>query len=158
MAEQNRTGTNEAEVDSAPIVIERTFEASAKRVWEALTDTHQMKLWYFDVAEFKPEAGCEFQFEGGTENRKYVHKCRVLEAAPFRKLKHSWRYEGYEGNSFVTFELFEDGNKTRVRLTHEGLASFQKTNPDFARRNFVEGWTAIIGSSLKDYLGRSQQV
>jgi uncharacterized protein YndB with AHSA1/START domain len=156
MTEQNRSGTNDAAADTAPIVIERTFEASAKKVWEAITDSGQMKLWYFDIAAFKPEVGCEFQFEGGTETRKYVHRCKVLEAVPYKKLKHSWRYEGYEGNSFVTFELFEEGVCTRVRLTHEGLASFPRTNPDFARGNFVEGWTAIIGSSLKNFLGKMQ--
>jgi hypothetical protein len=51
----------------------------------------------------------------------------------------------------VTFELFAQGNKTRLKLTHEGLESFPPI-PDFAKTNFAEGWTSLIGSSLKDFV------
>ena len=57
-----------------------------------------------------------------------------------------------QGNSFVTFELFVEGSKTRLKLTHEGLDTFPKSNPDLAKENFVEGWTSIIGTSLKKFL------
>jgi hypothetical protein len=67
-------------------------------------------------------------------------------------LRYSWRYEGYEGISFVTFELFADGNNTKIRLTHEGLESFPASNPDFAKENFVEGWNYLIGTSLIKFL------
>jgi len=69
-----------------------------------------------------------------------------------KKLVYSWRYDGYEGNSIVTFELFEEGNTTRVKLTHAGLETFPKDKPDFARESFVKGWTYIIGTSLKDFV------
>jgi hypothetical protein len=51
----------------------------------------------------------------------------------------------------VTFELFADGDKTRLKLRHEGLETFPKT-PSFARKSFMEGWTQIIGSSLREFL------
>jgi hypothetical protein len=51
--------------------------------------------------------------------------------------------------------LFGDGGKTRLKLTHEGLETFPKT-PSFARKNFVQGWTQIIGSSLKDFVEKQQ--
>ncbi len=70
-----------------------------------------------------------------------------------KKLTYSWRYDGYEGNSFVTFELFADGDKTKLRLSHKGLESFPVTAyKDFAKENFMEGWTYIIGTGLKDYV------
>ena len=74
-----------------------------------------------------------------------------------RKLKYSWRYDGYEGNSFVTFELFAEGNSTRLKLTHEGLETFPINNPDFRKENFVEGWTQLIGLSLKEFLEKSAE-
>jgi len=52
----------------------------------------------------------------------------------------------------VTFELFPEGSKTRVRLTHEGLETFPATNPDFDEKNFAEGWKHIIGTSLPGYV------
>jgi uncharacterized protein YndB with AHSA1/START domain len=33
-----------------PFVIERTLNASAERVWKAITDKDQMKEWYFNLA------------------------------------------------------------------------------------------------------------
>jgi uncharacterized protein YndB with AHSA1/START domain len=134
-----------------PLIVERTYNAPADRVWNAITNLDQMRQWYFDLAAFRAETGFEFQFEGGPDDRKYVHKCRVTEVVPGKKLQYSWRYEGFEGNSFVTFELFPEGDKTRLKLTHEGLETFP-THPDFARKNFMEGWNAIIGTSLKDFV------
>ncbi len=55
-------------------------------------------------------------------------------------------------NSFVTFELFNQGNNTLLKLTHEGLETFPEDNRDFAKGNFVEGWNHIINTSLKEYL------
>lgn len=135
-----------------PFVIERTYSVPIEKVWKAITDKNEMKKWYFDLAEFKPEVGFEFTFEGGTEENKYLHICTVTEVEINKKLTHSWRYDGYEGNSFVTWELFPEGKNTRVRLTHAGIETFPASNPDFAKTNFEQGWTSILGSSLKEYL------
>ena len=141
-----------------PIVVERTFSAPATNVWQAITSKVQMKEWYFDLKKFKAEPGFEFEFEGGPDDRSYLHLCKITEVIPEKKLKYSWRYDGYEGVSFVTFELFPEGNKTRLRLTHEGLATFPADNKDFARENFEAGWTDIIGRSLAGFLEKSNAV
>jgi Activator of Hsp90 ATPase homolog 1-like protein len=52
----------------------------------------------------------------------------------------------------VTFELFEEGKKTKLRLTHAGIETFDQANSDFAKKNFEGGWTAILDNSLKVYL------
>jgi uncharacterized protein YndB with AHSA1/START domain len=134
-----------------PFVIERVLNASPERVWQAISDREKMKQWYFDLAEFKAEPGFEFSFEGGPDDRKYMHLCKVTEVVPGKKLTYSWRYEGYEGNSFVTFELFDEGKQTRIKLTHAGLETFPK-HPDFARSNFEDGWTDLIGNFLKNFV------
>ncbi|HKR07029.1 MAG TPA: SRPBCC domain-containing protein [Bacteroidia bacterium] len=135
-----------------PFVIERIFNVPAARIWKAITDKAEMKQWYFDIAEFKPEVGFEFQFPGEGHNcEKYMHLCKITEVIPGKKLTYSWRYENYEGNSFVTFELFEEGNSTRLKLTHTGLETFPVNNPDFAKESFAEGWTHLIGTSLKEF-------
>jgi uncharacterized protein YndB with AHSA1/START domain len=140
-------------MNKEPFVIERTYNAPIAKVWKAITDKNEMKKWYFDLAEFKPEVGFEFRFEGGPEEGpKYLHICRIKEVIEGKKLAHSWRYEGYEGDTTVTWELFDEGDKTRVKLTHAGLETFPAGNKDFARNNFAEGWTHILGTSLADYL------
>ncbi|HEV3249837.1 MAG TPA: SRPBCC domain-containing protein, partial [Puia sp.] len=115
-----------------PIVVERTLDAPIGKVWKALTDKDQMKEWYFDLSAFKPELGFEFQFEGGKDDRHYLHLCKVTEVVNEQKITYSWRYDGYEGISYVSFELFAEGDKTRLKLTHKNLESFPKSNPDFA--------------------------
>ena len=117
-----------------PFVIERIYTAPMAKVWKAITDKNEMKKWYFDLAEFKPEVGFEFTFEGGKEDRIYLHLCKITEVEEGKKLTHSWRYDGYEGNSYVTWELFPEGKNTRVRLTHTDLETFPASNPDFAKK------------------------
>ena len=51
------------------VVIERTFNAAVARVWEALTDADEMRVWYFDLKEFKPEVGFEFELPSNTKAR-----------------------------------------------------------------------------------------
>src|SRR6266498_3146840 len=133
------------------VVIERAFTAPASRVWKALTDAEDMRRWYFDPKEFKPEVGFEFEFAVEHEGMNYRHLCKVTKVIPQKTLAYTWRYQGHEGDSLVTFELFADGDKTRLKLTHEGLETFPKT-PSFARKRFMEGWTQIIGSSLNEFV------
>jgi uncharacterized protein YndB with AHSA1/START domain len=139
-------------MNSNPLVIERIFNAPVSKVWEAITDNNKMKEWYFDLEEFKLVVGFEFKFYGGTEENRYLHLCKITEVISGKKLTYSWKYDGYPGQSFVTFELFAEGNKTRLKLTHEGLESFPSDNPDFDRKNFAAGWNDIIGKSLKEYV------
>ena len=133
-------------------MIERTYEAPVEKVWKAITDKSDMKQWYFDLTAFKPEVGFEFQFEGSNEGRTYLHLCKITEVIVGKKLQYSWRYKDHEGNSVVTFELFPEGDKTRLKLTHEGLETFPVDKPDFKRESFAMGWTHIVGTSLKNFV------
>lgn len=135
-----------------PIVVERIFNAPINAVWNAITDPVKMKEWYFDLPGFRPEVGFTFEFYAGDENRKFLHRCKVTASVPGKKLAYSWQYENDPGYSVVTFELFEEGTQTRLKLTHEGVESFSKEDPAFDRKNFVAGWTDFIGINLKNFV------
>ena len=124
------------------VVVERTLDAPVARVWSALTDVDQMRQWYFDLKEFRPEVGFEFEFVVEHEGNRYHHLCKVTEVIPEKKIAYTWRYKGESGDSLVTIELFPESNMTRLRLRHEGLETFPKT-PAYARKNFETGWTGI---------------
>src|SRR5438067_13327931 len=143
--------TNVAET----VVIERAFNAPVAKVWLALTDVDQMWQWYFDLREFRPEVGFEFDFVVEHEGNNYHHLCKITEVIPQKKIAYTWRYKGEPGDSLVTFELFGEGEKTRLKLTHEGIESFPKT-PAYARKNFEAGWIAIIGSELKRFVEQEE--
>ena len=138
-----------------PIVMERTLDAPVGRVWTALTDVNEMRQWCFDLKEFKPEIGFEFEFVVEHEGNNYHHLCKVTEVIPQKKIAYTWRYKGEPGNSLVTFEIFPEGDKTRLKLTHSGIETFPKT-PAYARKNFEAGWTQIIGSELKQFVERKK--
>jgi len=138
------------------VMVERTFDAPVTRVWKALTDVNEMRQWYFDLKEFKPEVGFEFEFVVEHEGTTYHHLCRVTEVIPQKKIAYTWRYKAEPGDSLVTFELAPDGDKTRVKLTHTGIETFPKT-PAYARKNFETGWTSIIDSELKQFVERKEK-
>jgi uncharacterized protein YndB with AHSA1/START domain len=138
-----------------PIVINRIFNAPVARVWKALTSADQMREWYFDLKEFKAEVGFEFDFVVEHEGHKYHHLCRVTEVIPEEKIAYTWRYKGEPGDSLVTFELASEGDKTRLKLTHTGIETFPQT-PAYARKNFENGWNAILDSELRQYLESSK--
>ena len=136
------------------VVMERTFNAPVARVWRALTDADEMRQWYFDLKEFKPEVGFEFEFVVEHDGNTYHHLCRVTEVISEKKIAYTWRYKNEPGDSLVTIELFAEGNKTRLKLTHSGIETFPKT-PAYARKNFEAGWTQIIGSELKQFVEKT---
>ncbi len=138
---------------ATPIVIERNFKASTAIIWNALTDLSQLKKWYFDLDGFQPVPGFRFRFAGkGSTGEEYMHDCRVLEVIPGKKIAYSWTYENREGYSVVSFELFPDGDQTRLVLTHTGVASFAANGSDFMNESFTQGWTEIIGNQLRLFL------
>jgi len=137
-----------------PLVVERTFDAPVALVWGALTDKEDIKQWFFNLPEFTPAVGSEFQFDVEHEGFSYRHRCKVTEAIPNKRLAYTWRYEGHAGDSLVTLELSAEGSKTRIKLTHEGLETFPD-QADFRRENFEAGWTALIGDLLPKFLSQS---
>ncbi|MES2004160.1 MAG: SRPBCC domain-containing protein [Bacteroidota bacterium] len=144
-------------MSAQPLILEKIFNAPVHKVWEALSNRDQMKQWYFDIAEFKPEVGFSFSFLAGDGEKKYLHLCRITEVIPDKKLSYSWRYDGYTGDSEVSFELFAVGDQTRLVLTHKGLETFpSEINPDLASQNFLKGWTHFMHTALRNFVEKEQ--
>ena len=140
-------------MQNEPLIVERTLNAPVSRVWHAITDNEQMKKWYFKLPDFEPRVGFEFSFNGqGSKGEKYMHNCRITAVEPEKKLSYTWAYDRYPGNSEVSFELFPEGEKTLVRITHTGLESFPQDTPDFGVESFSKGWNHILGISLKNFV------
>ncbi|MBC9929516.1 SRPBCC family protein [Chitinophaga qingshengii] len=140
-----------------PLVVERLLNAPVKKVWEALTIKEKMKQWYFDVSDFKPEVGFQFSFAASDNGVEYVHRCRVTAVEPNKRLAYTWKYDNYEGESLLTFELQPEGDQTKLVLTHEGLETFPQHLKSFTRESFAGGWNYIINNSLAKYLDPQYQ-
>lgn len=141
-------------MNPSPVIKEVILNAPAQAVWQAITDKDKMNQWYFKVAEFKPVVGFEFKYYGGEEGgKRYPISCKILAVEPGRKLVHSWSYDDYPHETIVTFELFPQGNQTKLRLTHEGLDKMPSQYPvEVSAKNHQEGWNHIIGMQLKQFV------
>ena len=136
-----------------PIIVEQSFDASKETVWNAITERGQMIRWFFDnIPEFKAESGFQTQFNVNTGQRDFNHLWKITEAVPGEKIVYDWRYEEYPGAGTVTFELFEEGSSSRLRVTAEGIESFPQDIPEFTRESGQSGWEYFIQGNLKRYL------
>ncbi|SHE77158.1 SRPBCC family protein [Chryseobacterium takakiae] len=138
---------------SHPIIIEQKVNASAEKIWKALTDINEMKIWYFDIPDFIPEEGAVFNFYEPGDEKKYHHQAEILEIIPEKKLKHTWFYPEFsDQKTIVTWELEPQGESTWIRLTHENIDGFNDLGENFSEKAFKEGWTQLTEQSLKRYL------
>jgi uncharacterized protein YndB with AHSA1/START domain len=145
------------ELAKTPVVIERTFDAPVATVWKAITEIDQMRKWYFPMLEaFEPRVGFQTQFNVRVDEKDYLHIWKITEVIAGKKITYSWKFGGFPGESFLTFELFAEGNRTRLKLTHEGLETFlPDANPLLSRGNFAKGWTHFMGAALAEYLAKN---
>ena len=138
---------------SERIVVEQAFDVSKETVWKAITDHEQMVKWFFDnIPEFKAEAGFETQFDVDAGERNFHHLWKITEAIPEQRIVYDWRYLDFPGAGKVTFEIFEEGDGSRLRVTNEGIESFPQDIPEFARESCEGGWKYFIQGNLKNYL------
>jgi uncharacterized protein YndB with AHSA1/START domain len=129
------------------VITERVYNAPTERVWQAITDIEQMKQWYFDtLTEFEPEVGFEARFENRHNGAILSNTFKVIEVVPGKKLSHTWTIADNPGNSVVTWELFDEGDKTKLVLTHDHVETFRSENTQgFARQDYVNGWSHFAG-------------
>lgn len=141
-----------------PIIVEQRFSVSKQTLWQAITETAQMREWFFsNIPAFDPVKGFTTEFMVETPEKEFLHIWKILEVIPERKIIYNWRYGGYTGNSTVTFELSEGQPGAMLKLTHAGMESFPPEIPEFSRANCKAGWEYFIGESLRKYLEENPQ-
>jgi uncharacterized protein YndB with AHSA1/START domain len=140
-------------INDEPVIVEQSFKTSQENLWRAITDINRMRNWYFDnLPAFKPEVGFETQFNVHNEGRDFLHLWKVTEVIPLEKITYNWKYKGFSGDSFVTFEIIEENDMTTLRLSTRIVESFPEDIPEFSRESCLNGWTYFIKKRLKEYL------
>jgi len=136
-----------------PIIVEQVFNRSVAAVWQAITNVDQMTQWFFkEIPEFKPIVGFKTQFNIQTPYRDFLHLWTITEVIPLQKIVCNWKYEGYDGDSYVTFELSEAQDQTKLVLSTKVVEDFDDTIDEFKRSSGVAGWNYFIKERLKDFL------
>ncbi len=100
---------------------ERTYPHPREAIWCALTDRRALEQCWLE-ADFDPARGRRFALRGLARGPwGGLVRGEVLEAARPSRLRYSWSAEGRGAPSFVTWELYEEGENTRVVLEHVGF-------------------------------------
>lgn len=77
-----------------------------------------------------------------------MHQGRVTEVVPLKKIAYNWKFDDYQGDSFVTFELSGQDDTTKLTLTVIVAEDF----PEFKRESCIGSWDYFIKQRLKEYL------
>lgn len=135
------------------IVVEQEFPVPCARVWQAITDVHEMREWYFEnIPDFKAVPGFSCEFAVKSESLTFTHLWKVVEVEEHAKLSYLWRYRKYMGAYYSTFELKPDGEACHLKLTARVSEDFPAGVPEFTREACLAGWQYFIQQRLYEYL------
>lgn len=84
--------------------------------------------------------------------KRFLHQWKITRVIHHKLIEYNWKYGGYQGDSFVTFELERENNVTNLRLTHTITQDFPDDVPEFERKSGYAGWQFFIKQRLKEYL------
>jgi uncharacterized protein YndB with AHSA1/START domain len=150
-------------VDADSIRLERTLDAPIEKVWRYLTEADLRRDWFMGGTD--ATAGGEFDLlidhdnlsddevappESYAAMKGMVWSEKVIRFEPPRLLETT--FQGGK-NGTVTYELFADGDKTRLVLTHSGIVS------GTGAQDFGGGWNShltvleerLAGHVVKDF-------
>jgi uncharacterized protein YndB with AHSA1/START domain len=138
------------------IVVEQILNATVEKVWNAITKHDQMIQWFFEnIPDFEAREGFTVSFDVDSGERIFPHVWTIKEVVEKKKIVYDWSYIDFGGQSFVTFELFAQGDKTLIRLDNEVIKDFDDNIPEFRRESCLGGWNYFICERLKAYIDRT---
>lgn len=124
-----------------------TMNVDADRVWSALTDPAQIKVYLYGTDAVSDwHVGSPITYKGEWQGRAYEDKGTVLEAEPGKKLVSTY-WSGMSGKPdvpenyvTVTYELHPQDGATEVVILQDGNATEE------AQRGAQSNWETVLGS------------
>ncbi|NEU29229.1 SRPBCC domain-containing protein [bacterium LRH843] len=122
------------------------FNASIKKVWEAVSTAKGIESWFMPN-DFKLEEGHEFHLQSPFG----PSPCKVIEIDAPYLLTFTWDTDGW----IVSFILKEMGDQTEFTLIHGGwkqpdaILSKPNEKSSVIRDHMNHGWVGIVNERLK---------
>jgi uncharacterized protein YndB with AHSA1/START domain len=141
------------------IRLERLLDAPAETVWRYLTEAELRRQWFMGGTDARP--GSEFELlvdhdnlsddevpypESYAASKGVRFGEKVIRFEPPRLLETT--FQGGK-NGTVTYELHPEGERTRLVLTHSGIAS------PVGAQDFGSGWNSHLTVLQERLAGRS---
>jgi uncharacterized protein YndB with AHSA1/START domain len=150
------------------VTAEIFIAAPPERVFQAITDSRQLLLWWGSegpckatVWEFDARIGGRWRFEAGDPSGSVVINAvsdfkaggEIVEYDPPRVLAYSWIANWHDDRAqrtMVRWELAPSGAGTKVKVTHSGLAKLP-----VARKDYGGGWPGVV-EMLKKFVEKQK--
>ena len=146
-------------IASDTIRLERMLDAPAETVWRYVTEGELRGQWFAGGSDVRGEGDFDLAFDHDNlssddvpypqeyaAHKGAVNHEKVVRFEPNRVLAYTF---GEGRNGIVTFELYPDGDRTRLVLTHSGIQS-----PTGAK-DFSSGWNSHLTVLQEKLAGRS---
>lgn len=104
-------------MNDADILLERPCKVPVERLWETLL---RPDLWWGDEVRLEPNEGGLFHEPWRDASGQHHTRGEVLEIAPPRLLRLSWRDDDWDFGTEVGFTLAMSGEGSLLRLRHSG--------------------------------------
>jgi uncharacterized protein YndB with AHSA1/START domain len=132
--------------------VERHFDASAERVFDAWLDPARARKWLFAMpmgemvsAEIDARVGGRFRFVDRRDGQDIEHVGEYLEVARPWRLVFTFAVPQFSTEyTRVVIDIVPAGSGCDLTLTHENVL------PEYATRN-VQGWTGILEGLAKTF-------
>jgi uncharacterized protein YndB with AHSA1/START domain len=140
------------------IRLERTLDAPVETVWRYLTEAELRRKWFMGGTDAK--AGSEFELLNDHDNLSDEDVPYPEDYAPYKGRTWHEKVIRFEpprllettfqsgNNGTVRYELFPDGNRTRLVLTHSGIQS------GTGAQDFGSGWNSHMTVLQERLAGR----
>lgn len=141
------------------IRLERVLDAPVDMVWRYLTEGELRGQWFAGGSDANGEGDLDLVFDHDqlsadevpypaeyASHKGAVNHEKVVRFEPKRVLAFTF---GEGRNGVATFELFPDGDRTRLVLTHSGIQS------PTGSLDFGSGWTSHLTVLEEKLAGRS---
>ena len=123
---------------TGPITFERLIDATPEEAFALFTEPERLRRWQAVSAAVDLRMGGEYRF---TVTPGHIASGTFTEVVPGKRVVFTWGWVGADdlppGASTIVVELEPAGDKTLVRLTHQGLTPEQATG-------HTEGWTHFM--------------
>jgi len=135
-------------VENFSLTIERVFNVSRQAVYDAWTQKEALTQWFAPTKEMSTimhemelKVGGQYRVEMlEPDGTSHMTHGEYVVLNPFEQIAFTWQWESdeMEVDSLVTIDLIEQGDSTKMILTHNRLGSQRSVDLH------NEGWTGCI--------------
>lgn len=139
-----------------PVRFERTFalRATPELVFEALTDSAALRVWFAEHAHVERRVGGAYSFHGVHTPGTAPQNQRLTAYEPGRRLAFTWTWDSFVGVVTLTLSPGNAAGTTALRVEHEGRGAIYESN-EYTEFALLDFWRLSVGN-LRQYLKTGQ--